>query len=103
MGGLRCQMCLFDIRQCQEEHPFHLFNALACFFTLASSLANLLLLQPVLKRTYTEEDICIMYTFRICSVCVSCLPFTTGIFIASPSILSFATMWHIAVALPCAN
>lgn len=99
--GLRCQMCLFDPGHCEEEHPFHFFNSLACVFTLASSLANQLLVTPVSKKSYTEDDICLQYTSRICVGCVSVLPFTTGMLLSSSQILTAAMMWHIVVALPC--
>merc|ERR1712182_100776 len=94
-------MCLVEPGHCIEEHPFHFFNFLACLFTLASSLANQLLVTPVSKKVYTEDDICVQYTLRICVGCVSCLPFTTGILLSSSQILTNATMWHVLVALPC--
>lgn len=100
-SGLRCQLCLFHPQHCSEEWAFHAANSVALLFTLVSSMANQLLVRPVLKTIYTEDDICVQYTFRIGGMCVSMLPFTTGLCLASRSLLPAASLIHLLAAVPC--
>lgn len=100
-NGLRCQLCLFHPQHCSEEDPFHPANALAILCTLLSAVSNQLLVRPVFKKVYTEDDICIQHTVRIGGVCIATLPFTTGMCWASQSILSMPTLFHVLFALPC--
>jgi len=101
-AGLRCQMCLFDPQHCTPEHPFHFSNAVAFLCVLLSSMSNQLLVRPVLKKEYSEDDICAQYAVRIGSLCVATLPFSTGICWASSSVLSMSLLLHVLIALPCA-
>eukprot|EP00401_Gymnodinium_catenatum_P013883 CAMPEP_0117498176 /NCGR_PEP_ID=MMETSP0784-20121206/21576_1 /TAXON_ID=39447 /ORGANISM="" /LENGTH=498 /DNA_ID=CAMNT_0005293247 /DNA_START=69 /DNA_END=1565 /DNA_ORIENTATION=+ len=100
-GGLRCQLCMFRPEHCTDESPFHFANMVAIAFTLLSSLANQLLVRPIFKKIYTEDDICLQYFLRAGGVCVSVLPFTTGICLASRSVLPMSTLMHVVFALPC--
>lgn len=99
--GLRCQLCLFNPQHCGADDAFHFTNSLAIMFTLLSSMANQLLIRPAFKRSYTEDDVCLMYTIRIGGACVSVLPFTTGICFATKSLLPAATFLHMLAAVPC--
>lgn len=101
-GGLRCQMCLFDSQYCSDEDPFHLANFAAFTCVLLSSVANQLLIKPIFKKTYTEDDICIHYTIRIGGTCLSILPFTTGICFASRTLIPMASTLHFFFAVPAA-
>lgn len=101
-SGLRCQLCLFDVKYCSTENPFHLFNLIAFGSTLVSALCNQLLIRPVLKRVYSEDDLCIQYFVRIGGMCLSVLPFTTGLCCASRSILPSPVIYHLVFAFPCA-
>lgn len=100
-SGLRCQLCLFNPLHCGQEDAFHFANAVAFSCCLLSSVANQLLIRPVIKKTYTEDDICLQYTIRICGVCIAVLPFTTGLCLASGSILPMPRLFHLVFALPC--
>jgi len=99
--GLRCQFCLFNPEHCGYENPFHTVNLVALTCTLLSSLANQLLIRPVFKRVYTEDDICIQYCIRVGGVCMSTLPFTSGMCWASANLLSFPRLAHVIFVLPC--
>merc|ERR1712032_1781355 len=100
-NGLRCQLCLFHPDHCEDEHPFHMSNAIAIGCTLLSSMANQLLVRPVHKKTYTDDDICMQQCMRTCGICVSTLPFTTGMCMASQSLLLAPVVVHIVFAVPC--
>lgn len=100
-SGLRCQLCLFESAYCGAEHPFHFANLVALTFTLLSACANQLLVRPVLKRTYTDDDICLQYSIRVGGVCVSVLPFTTTMCLASGSLLPLPALVHWFLAVPC--
>jgi len=100
-SGLRCQFCLFHPEHCGYENPFHTVNLVALTCTLLSSLTNQLLIRPVFKRVYTEDDICIQYCIRIGGICMSTLPFTSGMCWASASLLSFPRLAHVIFVLPC--
>eukprot|EP00747_Dinoflagellata_sp_TGD_P072744 gnl/TRDRNA2_/TRDRNA2_157611_c0_seq2.p1 gnl/TRDRNA2_/TRDRNA2_157611_c0~~gnl/TRDRNA2_/TRDRNA2_157611_c0_seq2.p1 ORF type:complete len:500 (-),score=82.97 gnl/TRDRNA2_/TRDRNA2_157611_c0_seq2:66-1565(-) len=100
-AGLRCQLCLFEPRYCVEEHPFCAANSIALGCTLLSAVANQLLIRPVLKKSYDECDICMQGTLRIMLVSLATLPFTTGIWLASGSLLTLPAFFHFLVAVPC--
>lgn len=100
-SGLRCQLCLFRPEHCLYEDPFHFANTVALISILLSSISNQLLIRPVFQKVYTEDDICMHYTVRTSGLCISTLPFTTGICWASRSILPFSTFFHILCAIPC--
>eukprot|EP00439_Symbiodinium_sp_Y106_P037018 s1209_g4.t1 len=71
-SGLRCQLCLFDSAHCSDE-----------------------------DGKYTEDDICMQLWIRIGGTCVAALPFTTGLCLASRSLLSSPTLVHLLFAVPC--
>jgi len=100
-AGLRCQLCLFDPRHCSAEEAFHIVNLVALACTLLSSAANQLLIRPIVKKAYTEDDICVQYCVRIGGLCVSTLPFTTGMCWASRSLVPVPRLFHVLFALPC--
>jgi len=100
-NGLRCQLCLFHPQHCSEEDPFHTANAVAILCTLLSAVSNQLLVRPVFKKVYTEDDICIQHVVRIGGVCVATLPFSTGICWASSSLLPLPMLLHAFFAIPC--
>merc|ERR1712046_115954 len=75
--GLRCQLCLFDMDHCGVEEPFHFANAIAFGCVLLSSVANQLLVRPIIKKRYTEDDICMHWVVRGGGACLATLPFTT--------------------------
>jgi len=104
--GLRCQLCLFHPWHCEEEHPFRLTNSAAFTCTLLSSVANQLLFRPALRRpSYRhnpEEDVCMQHTSRLAAACVSTLPFTTGVFLASSALLSAPLLAQVVMFFPCA-
>lgn len=99
--GLRCQLCLFHPEHCGDEDPFHMANATAILCTLLSAVCNQLLVRPAYKKSYSEDDICIQYLVRVGGLCVSTLPFTTGMCLASQSLLSLPVTTHIICAVPC--
>jgi len=101
-AGLRCQLCLFDPHHCGSENAFHFTNFVAIGCILLSACANQLLIRPVRKRSYTEDDVCMQYWIRIGGVSVATLPFTTGCCFASRSVLPEPTFFHLLFALPCA-
>jgi len=101
-AGLRCQLCLFDPSHCGTENAFHFTNLVAISCILLSSCANQLLIRPVMKRSYTEDDVCMHYWIRIGGTSVATLPFTTGLCLASRSVLPEPTFFHVLFALPCA-
>jgi len=86
-NGMRCQMCLFHPQHCDAQYPLHATNFMVCLCTLLSAVANQLLVQAKLKRGYDSEDECIMCFFRFIMMSVSILPFATGIFILSATVL----------------
>jgi len=85
-NGLRCQMCLFHPHHCDDQHPLHWTNLLVCFFTLLGAVANQLLIQAKLKK-YDEEEECFLCVARMAMLSISTLPFSTGLFILSASLL----------------
>merc|ERR1719343_672910 len=99
-GGLRCQLCLFHPEHCSEENAFSTTNSIAFMFTLASSVANQLLVRPAIKKKYTEDDICLQHFLRVGAACVSVLPFTTGICLATRTILPATGLLHLLAAVP---
>jgi hypothetical protein len=101
-SGLRCQLCLFKPEHCVAEDAFHFANLVALMCTLMSSMANQLLIRPVFKRKYNEDDICMHYFVRISGTCISVLPFTTAMCLASRSLIPMPTAMHIIFAVPCA-
>jgi len=100
-SGLRCQLCLFEPRHCVAESAFHTTNLLAILCTLLSSTGNQLLIRPTFKRSYSEDDICMQYLVRIGGLCIAVLPFTTGVCVASRSLLPLPTFLHLLCAVPC--
>jgi len=100
-NGLRCQLCLFHPDYCTQENPFHFANLVAILCTLLSSVSNQLLIRPVYKKAYTEDDICLQYTIRVSGVCVATLPFTSGMCWASQSLVSMPLVMHLLFAIPC--
>lgn len=99
--GLRCQLCLFHPEHCADEDPFHMANTIAILCTLLSAVCNQLLVKPVYKKSYSEDDICLQYVVRVGGFCVSTLPFTTGMCLASQSLLALPIMTHVVCAIPC--
>ena len=99
--GLRCQLCLFDVAYCAEEHPLQATNVVAMGCMFFSSIANQLLIRAVDRKIYTELDVCWNGLVRVALASISTLPFTTGVFMASGSLLSMPTLFHAAVAFPC--
>eukprot|EP00929_Paragymnodinium_shiwhaense_P095971 TRINITY_DN57346_c0_g1_i1.p1 TRINITY_DN57346_c0_g1~~TRINITY_DN57346_c0_g1_i1.p1 ORF type:complete len:636 (-),score=111.77 TRINITY_DN57346_c0_g1_i1:312-2219(-) len=100
-SGLRCQLCLFHPSHCEEEHPFKMTNSIAFLCTLLSSIANQLLFRPSYRRKATEEDDCCMFTSRLSALCVSTLPFSTGVFFASSAILPSPLLIQVMLGIPC--
>jgi len=100
--GLRCQFCLFHPEHCGYENPFHTVNLVALTCTLLSSLSNQLLIRPVFKKVYTEDDICIQYCLRIGGICLSTLPFTSGMCWASANLVPFPRLTRVLFVMPCA-
>lgn len=99
-GGLRCQLCLFHPEHCSEESAFSAANSFAFLLTLLSSIANQLLVRPVIKKKYTEDDICLQYCLRIGAACVSVLPFTTGLCLATKTVIPATGFLHLFAAVP---
>lgn len=85
-NGLRCQMCLFHPLHCDAQHPLHWNNLMLCIFTLLSATSNQLLLQAKVKK-YDEEEECFLWCMRGSLFSISILPFTTGLFFLSSSLL----------------
>lgn len=100
-GGLRCQLCLFHADQCQLEPPFNVSNAIAILCTLVSSVSNQILLGPVMKKSVSPDSACLSATVRVGLACASILPFTTGMYWASSSILAAPMLVHALVFTPC--
>lgn len=80
-NGLRCQMCLFHPLHCENEHPLHWSNLLACVFTILSASANQLMLQAKVRKTSDGEDECCVFFARGVLFSVSALPFSTAIYL----------------------
>lgn len=100
-NGLRCQLCLFHPEHCKDARPFHMANTVAITCTLLSSVSNQLLIRPVRKKTYVEHEICLQWCVRIGGVCVSTLPFTTGICLASKNLFVAPMVFHSAFTVSC--
>lgn len=100
-GGLRCQLCLFEAKHCSEEDAFHFSNIVTAGCILASSLANQLLIRPVRKRRYSEDDVCMHLWIRVGGTCVASMPFTTGLCLSSRSLVSEPALVHLLFAIPC--
>eukprot|EP00928_Gymnodinium_smaydae_P023402 TRINITY_DN19328_c0_g1_i1.p1 TRINITY_DN19328_c0_g1~~TRINITY_DN19328_c0_g1_i1.p1 ORF type:complete len:459 (+),score=104.34 TRINITY_DN19328_c0_g1_i1:209-1585(+) len=104
-AGLRCQLCMFYPTHCSAETAFHFSNTMAIVCTLLSSLANQLLVRPILKKTYTEEDICIRWCVRAGGCCFAVLPFTTGLLVATrggaEAIMPAAIATRVLLIFPC--
>lgn len=100
-GGLRCQLCLFDAKHCSEEDAFHFSNIVTAACILASSVANQLLIRPVRKRRYSEDDVCMQLWIRVGGTCVASMPFTTGLCLSSRSLVSEPALVHLLFAIPC--
>lgn len=87
-NGLRCQMCLFHPRLCEEEHPLHFANMMLCVSLMVSAATNQLLLQAKAKAYgYDEEDECFICCARLGMFSVSILPFATAILFLSGPLL----------------
>lgn len=99
--GLRCQLCLFHPQHCEPEHPFRFSNSVAFSCTLFSSVANQLIVRPVWKKFYTEEEECMQTTARIAHACLATLPFSTGVFWATSSLLSTPVLVQVLAFGPC--
>jgi len=99
--GLRCQLCLFDPKHCSAEEAFHIVNLVALACTVLSSMSNQLLIRPVFKRTYTEDDFCVMYCIRIGGLCITVLPLTSGLCWASRSLIPMPWLVHLLCIVPC--
>lgn len=97
--GLRCQLCLFHPQHCEDEHPFRLANSVAFLCTLLSSVTNQIILGP--GKTSNAEDACGYWIIRIGLICVSILPFTTGVYWATSALLTLPTLVKVFVFLPC--
>ncbi|CAJ1386096.1 unnamed protein product [Effrenium voratum] len=97
LEGLRCQLCLFHPAHCEDEHPFRLVNSAAFACTLLSSVTNQIIFGP----RKGDDDECCRWTMRIGLICVSVLPFTTGIFWATAALLSLPGMAKALVFVPC--
>mmetsp|Transcript_104399 Transcript_104399/g.196524 ORF Transcript_104399/g.196524 Transcript_104399/m.196524 type:complete len:529 (+) Transcript_104399:68-1654(+) len=99
--GLRCQLCLFHPQHCEEEHPFRLANSIAFACTVLSGLVNQLIIRPVWKRHYTEEDECLQVFVRIGMASVSILPFTTGVYYTTSALLYSPVAAQVFFFVPC--
>merc|ERR1712194_833824 len=64
-NGLRCQMCLFHPAHCEDQHPLHWSNLLACAFTIMSASTNQLMIQAKPRRaSSSDEDECCIFCSR---------------------------------------
>lgn len=99
--GLRCQLCLFDPAHCSAEDAFSLVNLAALACVMLSSVSNQLLIRPVFKKSYTEDDLCLQYTVRVGGVCLAVLPLTSGLCWASGSLIPMPRTVHLLCAVPC--
>ncbi|CAE7193654.1 gpr180 [Symbiodinium pilosum] len=99
MEGLRCQLCLFHPQHCEPEHPFRLANSAAFFCTLLSSVVNQMIIGPG-KRAKTDSEPG-EWLLRTGIVCVSILPFTTGVYWATSALLWTPVLARILFFLPC--
>lgn len=100
--GLRCQLCLFHPQHCEEEHPFRLANSIAFTCTVLSALVNQLIVRPVWKRHYDEEDECFQVFVRIGMASISILPFTTGVYSCTSALLYSPVVAQVFFFFPCA-
>lgn len=100
--GLRCQLCLFDPRHCSAEDALSIVNLVAAAFVVLSSVSNQLLIRPVFKKTYTEDDVCLQYLIRIGGFCLAVLPLTSGLCWASRSLIPLPHVVHVLCIVPCA-
>jgi len=96
--GLRCQMCLFHPKHCDEQQALHWTNLMVCFFTLLSAVANQLLLQAKARR-YEDDEECFLWCARGAMLSVSVLPFSTAI-LFSPSMLHLGALVYFAAGVP---
>ncbi|CAE7542545.1 CAPN15 [Symbiodinium natans] len=100
LEGLRCQLCLFHPQHCEPEHPFRLANSAAFLCTLMSSVANQIIIGPSQKGKTSGEPGSECFV-RIGLLCVSVLPFTTGVFWATSALLWTPILARILFFLPC--
>ena len=98
--GLRCQLCLFHPQHCEAEHPFKLANSAAYLSTLLSSMSHQFLLASSSSKAHAEDP-CSWWMIRIGILCVSTLPFSTGVCVATSALLSLPVIMKILVFLPC--
>jgi len=100
-SGLRCQLCLFEPRHCSGEQAFNMVNLAALVCALLSAAAHQLLIRPVHRKAYTEDEVSIHYCIRIGGLCLSTLPFTTGMAFVTRSLLPVPLLVQLLFALPC--
>lgn len=98
--GLRCQLCLFHPQHCEPEHPFRLANSAAFLCTLLSSVANQIIIGPSQKHKASGEPGA-EWIVRIGLLCVSILPFTTGVYWATSALVWTPVLARILFFLPC--
>ncbi|CAE7664260.1 gpr180 [Symbiodinium sp. CCMP2456] len=98
--GLRCQLCLFHPQHCEPEHPFRLANSAAFLCTLLSSVANQIIIGPSQKHKASGESGA-EWIVRIGLLCVSILPFTTGVYWATSALVWTPVLARILFFLPC--
>lgn len=72
-NGLRCQMCLFHVEHCEEEHPLHTGNLLLLLFTALSACSNQVLLQGRAGVDNIFDIICLLVV-RVMLFSLSVLP-----------------------------
>eukprot|EP00439_Symbiodinium_sp_Y106_P039513 s3687_g4.t2 len=98
--GLRCQLCLFHPQHCEPEHPFRLANSAAFLCTLLSSVVNQIIIGPSQKHKASGEPGA-EWIVRIGLLCVSILPFTTGVYWSTSALVWTPVLARILFFLPC--
>jgi len=87
-NGMRCQMCLFHPSHCDNGFALNWTVFMVCVITVLSSCANQILLQAKVRQRYFDDEECFQYFMRAVIFSVSVLPFSTGVFVLSRSVLN---------------
>mmetsp|Transcript_4278 Transcript_4278/g.8819 ORF Transcript_4278/g.8819 Transcript_4278/m.8819 type:complete len:177 (+) Transcript_4278:2-532(+) len=101
-GGLRCQLCLFDVQHCDDEYAFHFGNLVLIGCTLFSSVCNQLLISAKNKKYYDEDEEVLVCFVRTAMLAASILPFTTGILTMQSHLLRLGPWTIMAAGCLCA-
>ena len=100
-GGERCQLCILDIRHCEQMTPFHFSNFLVVALTLVSAISNQFLFTTDPGQLKTDDDVGFVIFVRVMLGCVMILPFSTAMVAFNGSLVQLPGLLHSLFLLPC--